>query len=345
MPHKGFYTQGLAILLREAATLDAIEELLTDFTVVKRGEGSTSWAIAGPSLVVAYRPEVNGYVSVDITDHRWPDGMGNPQTESEVFAAWSMGHFGPGAWPGSFERACQHSWGWPDGRTVPLQHQAFIRIRSSYIFGASENTPIMPSDYDPLHELEFATRIAAALVRLPQALCYFNPNGECVRGASQLLDSLSEHASAKQMPLDVWSNVRFFNLQDIAPAWTLMDTVGMSQLDAPDHEAYFQSTAYEPGEVDRFLRNTSLYVAKQGPVIRDGDTTDGPGNVRWQGFNMSEGRVAPPRQVIRWFPVDRRKIPAELTGQPTRKATSSNIQDLVGRLWRRNPRGLAGQDS
>ena len=71
----------------------------------------------------------------------------------------------------------------------------------------------------------------------------------------------------------------------------LMDTVGMSQLDAPDHEAYFQSTAYEPGEVDTFLRNTSVYVVKQGLIIRDGDTADGPGNVRWQGFNVSEGRV------------------------------------------------------
>src|SRR4029453_5302995 len=132
MPHKGFYTQGLAIFLGQAVTLDAIEEHLTGFTVGNRGEGSTSWAIAGPSLVVAYRPEVNGYVSVDITDHRWPDSMGDPQSEPEVFAGGSTGHFGPGAWPGGLERACQHSWGWPDGRTVPLQHQAFIRIRSSY---------------------------------------------------------------------------------------------------------------------------------------------------------------------------------------------------------------------
>ena len=193
------------------------QEPLTDFTIVKRGEGSTSWAIAGPSLIVAYRPKVNGYVSVDITDHPWPNSMGNPNTEPEVFAAWSMGHFGPGTWPGSLERACQHSWGWPDGRSVPLQHQAFIRIRSSYVFGAHDNAPVMPNDYDPLHELDFVTRIAAALVRLPQALCYFNPNGECVRGASQFLDSLREHASAEQMPLNVWSNVRFFKLQDVEP--------------------------------------------------------------------------------------------------------------------------------
>src|SRR5215813_6284788 len=265
MPHKGFYTQGLAILLREPATLQAIEESLQGFTVVKRSEGSDSWAIAGPSLVVAYRPDINGYVSVDTIEHGWPDDMGDPKADPEVFAAWSMGHFGPGAWPGSLERACQHSWGWPDGRTVPLQHQAFVRIRSSYIFGVPDNAPVMPNEYDPLHELEFVTRIAAALVRLPQALCYFNPNGECVRGPSQFLDTLSKHASAEQMPLDVWSNVRFFKLQDAEPLWNMMDTVGMSQLDAPDHEAFFESMAYEPSEVGAFLRNASAYVVQQGP--------------------------------------------------------------------------------
>ena len=200
MPHKGFYTQGLAILLRRAATLRAIEESLQGFGVVKRVEGSSTWAIGGPSVVVAYRPDVNGYVAVDTIEHGWPDHMGDPKADPEVFAAC---HFGPGAWPGGLDRACQHSWGWPDGRSIPLQHQAFIRIRSSYAFGADYKAPIMPSDYEPLQELEFVTRIAAALVRLPEVLCFFNPNGECVRSASQFLDALSHHASAKQMPLDV----------------------------------------------------------------------------------------------------------------------------------------------
>jgi hypothetical protein len=38
MPHKGHYTQGLAILLRNAVPLRAIEEQLEDFKVVKRIE-------------------------------------------------------------------------------------------------------------------------------------------------------------------------------------------------------------------------------------------------------------------------------------------------------------------
>jgi hypothetical protein len=316
MPRKGFYTQGLAILLRKATPLQAIEESLQDFDVVKRlAESSSHWAFAGPSVVVAYRPDVNGYVAVDTIDHQWPDHMGDPKAEPEVFGAWSMGHFGPGAWPGSLERACQHSWGWPDGRSVPLQHQALIRVRSSYVFGADDNAPVMPSDYNALQELEFLTRIAAALVRLPEVLCFFNPNGECVRSASQFLDALSQRTSAKEMPLDVWSNVRFFRFEGTKPEWALMDTVGLSQLDASDHEACFPLDAYSPSEIDNFLKNVSAYVVEHGPVIRDGDTVDGPGNAKWQGFNLKEGRIGPPREVIRWFPLDGQKIPVALTQQ------------------------------
>jgi hypothetical protein len=310
MPHKGFITQALAILLRSPLPSREIEERLGEFKIAKRAEAT---APGGPSTLVAYRPDVNGYVLIDVVDVRWPNRMGDPKTEPEVFAAWASGDFGPGAWPGGLERACQHSWVWPEGRSVPLQHQSFIRIRCSYVFGAGPEAPLMPSDYRPRQELEFVTRIAAALVRVPEAICYFNPNGECVRDARGFLDSLSYHASARLMPLDLWSNIRLFRLNDTPPEWTFMDTVGMSQLDAPDHEACYQSDAYEPAEVGNFLRNASSYVVEHGPVIRSGDTMDGPGDVRWQGFVIKEGRMTPPRQVIRWFPQDHLRAPAGLT--------------------------------
>jgi len=221
-----------------------------------------------------------------------------------------MGQFGPGTWPGGLERACQQSWGWPDGRSIPLAHQAFVRIRSSYGFGAADDAPVMPGDYDPVKELEFVTRVAGALVGLPDVLCFFNPNGECVKSASQFLEALNR--SAEQLPLDLWSNVRLFRFTDTEPEWVLMDTVGMSQLDVSDHEACFPPDAYDPNEVAGFLRDVSLYVVEQRPVIRDGDTVDGPGDTKWQGFNLDEGRVAPPREVIRWLPLDGREAPPEL---------------------------------
>jgi len=326
MPSKVFYTQGVAILLRQAMTLDEIESLLSGFTIVSRQDESTDWRLSGPSLVIGYKPEINGYVLVDIVDHRWPDQMGDPKTEPELFGAWHLGQFGPGTWPGSLKRACEHSWTWPDGHSAPLQHQAFIRIRSSYNFGAE--SPVVPSinmpeNYDAVHELQFVTRIAAALVRLPQVICYFDPNGECVRDASQFLECLSDdHATTGDLPLWVWSNVRFFKVPNTDPLWNEMDTVGMSQLDVPDHEAFFQSTAYVPGEVDAFLRIMSSYTVTKGPIIKHGDTADGPGNVRWQGFHLSEALMGPARPVIRWFPLDRRKIPAELAKGPAPKLMS-----------------------
>ena len=89
-----------------------------------------------------------------------------------------------------------------------------------------------------------------------------------------------------------------------------------------DHEAFYQSTAYEPGEVDAFLRIMSSYTVTKGPIIKHGDTADGPGNVRWQGFHLSEALMGPARPVIRWFPLDRRKIPAELAKGPAPRLMS-----------------------
>jgi hypothetical protein len=293
--------------------LETIEQHLGDFKIVGRSKSTASWPIGGPSVIVSYRPDVNGYVSIDVVDQRWPDRMGDTKTDAEIFGAWGLGHFGPGTWPGGLERACQHSYGWPDGRSVPLQHQAFIRILCSYSFGVDGDAPLMPDDYQPLQELELVTGVAAALVRLPDALCYFNPTGECVQDASGFFESLRNHAAAKLMPLGLWSNVRIFKFDDTQPRWGFMDTVGMSQLDAPDHEACFQSGAYEPSDVGNFLRNACAYVIAHGPVIRSGDTMDGPGDVKWQGFRLKQGFMAtPPREVIRWFPQDRRKAPAEL---------------------------------
>jgi hypothetical protein len=304
---KGQYTQGLAILLRNAVPLRAIEEQLKDFEVVKRIEAR---AKRGPTVIVAYRPDVNGYVAIDVVDQPWPDQMGGAKADLEVFGAWALGHFGPGAWPGGLERACQHSWGWPDGGA--LQHQAFIRIRSSYVFGTDDNAPLWPEDYRPLEELKFATRMAGELIRLPEAICFFNPNGECALSPSEFFDTLSYHASANLMPLGLWSNVRFFRLEGTNPEWCLMDTVGMSQLDAPDHEAFFQLDAYDTGQIGNFLRNASAYIVERGPIIRNGDTMDGPGNIWWQGFNVKQGHVVPPRRVVRWLPLDGRDPPAEL---------------------------------
>src|SRR5207249_2241696 len=112
---KGLFTQGVAVLLKQKVTLDDLEPLLKSFKIVKRKDDFPQWEFGGPTFVIEYRPEVNGLVSVDIVDQVWPDKMGDPKTEPMTFGAWSMGHFGPFAFPGNFERAKQHCYVWNQG--------------------------------------------------------------------------------------------------------------------------------------------------------------------------------------------------------------------------------------
>jgi hypothetical protein len=51
------------------------------------------------------------------------------------------------------------------------------------------------------------------------------------------------------MPLELWSNIRFFKFEDARPPpGALMDKVGMSQFDEPGHEACFPLDDCAPDE-------------------------------------------------------------------------------------------------
>jgi hypothetical protein len=312
MPHKGFYTQGISVLFDAPVSLPTISGLLEDHNVVKTVEENEEWSMGGPTVVIPFRPEVNGYVSIDTVDRPWPDGMGDPKNEGMLFAAWSMGHFGPFAYPGNLQRATQQSWHWDEGKTLPLGNRAFARVRSSYIFGADRESPVLPSDYNPFEELLFVTKIARDVLRLPGAICYFNPNGETVFPASAIDNLIRRHEREGFVPLELWANVRLFNLEGHDP-WVLMDTVGMWQLDIPDHEAAFRADRYDPSEVAGFLRNAADYVFTNGQVINDCDTMDGPGSARWQAATFEEPICDPPREVLRWIPRDGSVPPHEIT--------------------------------
>ncbi len=313
MPHKGFYTQGISVLLDKAPAPDAVAACLTQYHVVGRREASQEWAFGGPGVFVAFRPEVNGYVSVDVVDRPWPDHMGDSKNESLLFAAWAMGQFGPFAYPGNLERAALQSWHWPEGKSVPQRHAAFIRVRSSYVFGAADDAPVMPQDYAPLDELLFVTRVGRALLGLPEAICYFNPNGEVLQTAEGIDSLLERQAATGLRPQELWCNVRLIRPEKHTP-WLVMDTVGMSQLDVPDHEAAFEHDRYDPSAVANFLRNAADYVLEKGPIVEDGDTMDGPGEIRWKGATFDAPTCVPPRRVIRWLPMDQSSPPKEFLG-------------------------------
>lgn len=315
MPHKGFYTQAQVILLRTPVNLDAIGRALDGFRVLKRIAAADAWPFGGPGFLLAYRPEANGLVCVDLVERAWPDDMGDPQADAELFGAWAMGQFGPFAYPQGLARAMQQAWSWPSARAEVPGHSAFLRVRSSYVLGSDPNAKVLPPDYDALGELTFVTRVAAALSALPQAICHYNPNGERLNppaAMKEMRDGAPLHSELR--PVELGSNTRLFQLGG-HPSWSLMDTVGMSQLDIPDHEACFQSDAFQPQAVDQFLFNAAVYILKQGNVIQDGDTMDGPGGVRWEGQSMENGLADPPRTVIRWLPRDGRSRP-DFPGAP-----------------------------
>ena len=84
---KGFFTQGIAVLFERPPSLDAIASAIAT-PVVRRIDERSGW-MSGPSLLVAHRPEVNGYVTIDAVDEPWPDGMGSPGEAPDQFGAWS----------------------------------------------------------------------------------------------------------------------------------------------------------------------------------------------------------------------------------------------------------------
>jgi hypothetical protein len=299
---KSFFTQGTTVLLERACDMAALKRALKEFAVERELEPSAEapW-MGGEGLVVAMRPEVNGHLLVDVIDHAWPDAMGDPQTDPTLFAAWSMGWFGPFTYPGALQRAQVMSFSWPEAADVTNRHRAFVRVKASYAVGAAPDDPVLPEDYDPLAELERVTEVTSALLSLPGALAYFNPNGEVLRSRDALRGDLAEYRNAGLVPLPIWSNVRLFRFE---PDWLMMDTVGMEQLDVDDHEACFRKGVYEPGDADNFLRNATDYVRENGPVIKDGDTMDGPGEIRWQARHLEESLAERPRSVLRWFPMD-----------------------------------------
>jgi len=296
---RGFFTQALVILLREPAALAEVQARLSDFQVVNETPASDAWELSGPSLLVAFRPEVNGYVAIDTVDHPWPDDMGDPKVSPMRFAAWSMGHFGPFAYPNGLLRAVEQAWNWPGAAEAVGHHRAFLRLKLSYVFGAEKDARIMPPDCDPRAELEFLTALVRACLALPSALCWFDPSGELLLPAA-LVEKRWELARANGLPAhDLWSNVRLFKLTD---GWCLMDTVGNWQLDLPDMEAVLPPGQEDLGRVDGFLRDATEYLRSSGATIKDGDTMDGPDGARWRGYHFEEGISDPPRSVLRWFP-------------------------------------------
>jgi hypothetical protein len=300
---RGYFTQGVSLLTNGQTTIDNVKSALHQqgFDIVKESPAGESWAFGGPTLVVAFLPEVDGYAAVDVVNQPWPDSMGDPNSDSTTFGAWAMGYFGPLAFPGSLARARQHAWSWQAGRTVPEDHRGFIRIRISYVFGGKEGAPIFPEEYDPVAEMQFLSRAVMALLKAPGVICYFNPNGEVLRDYSSFRELWDACTQQQKMPLPLWMNIRFFNLNETLG---FMDTVGNGQLELSDVEAVFPTERYAPGDIDYYLRNVTHYLLELDREMETGEEIDGPGesNLSWTMEVLDQEVIEPPRRVLRLYP-------------------------------------------
>lgn len=302
---KGIYTQGVVVLFEAAPKTQALSRALDQFAVLGERPGSAdpdAWAFGGPSVLLDYRPKVNGRVQVDVVDRVWPDHMGDPKSEVTLFGAWTMGHFGPCTYPGALTRAVQHAWNWPDGRALAGGHKAFVRIRSSYVLGLSEDAILQPDDYDPLDELRFVTRVQRALGSMQGALAAFNPNGELLVSGETLSSALTRDEAGGDLAMEAWTNVRMFRPHELKGQWLLFDTPGLGQLDVTDHEAAIPfehpSTEHVPG----LLLSMAAYDTSHRGVLGPGDTATDLGGVMWRASAAGDSLVAPPRPVLRWHP-------------------------------------------
>src|SRR5690349_13998994 len=119
---KGFFSQGAALLAKDRIEVPELEPLLHPFGELRPLRGTSDWTMGNDGFLVPLIPSANGYLAVDFVERTWPDDMGDPQSSSMLFGAWSLGHFGPFAYPRGLQRAREQAWAWPEAKEVATLH-------------------------------------------------------------------------------------------------------------------------------------------------------------------------------------------------------------------------------
>jgi hypothetical protein len=322
---KGFFTQSAFILLEQPVamadvrsalqgctirgTLDFVEEDAQGHPLV----GGVNWA-GTDVLVIDLSADGRAALLIDVLPLPWPDHFGRPDEDIKLFAALVAGQFGPFVYPESLERALAMGRASDRGLgDVRERHRALLRLRSSWVIGAAQGSSFLPTDYDPTVELRFLCEIASNLLELPGALCYFNPNGEVLATPKELEEVLDEADEHHVPPLALWVSLRPVELAELA-GWAVVDTLGLWQLDRPDHEAFFRQDRYELRDVALFLHHALERSLRDGLSTREGEIALGPGRQRWRAHVDRLALVPMPRPVVRWVALDgsESQIPPEL---------------------------------
>lgn len=292
---KSLHTQGFAVLFGARPPAEALAAALgvPTLAVPTRADG---WIGDAPWARLPL--PLGGALVVESYARTWPDGMGDPKAEPELFAAWSMGFFGPFAYPQGLGRAVEQARHWPAARAAVDAHRAFVRVTTTYA-GRGPDEPVIPAQYDAAAELRAVLPVLARIATIPGALAVYASSGEALFPAAPYGRLLEKAAEGGRVPLELLSNVRFANLGP--SGWFLMDTIGLGQLDRTDVEACFPRSDLDPNAVATFLRNVSFHVLAHGDTIETGHTVEGPGGA-WRAVRAEQAIYTPPRPTIRLFP-------------------------------------------
>src|SRR5262249_42736079 len=147
---------------------------------------------------------------VDVVEDAWPDGMGDPKEDADLFAAWSMGFLGTVTYPGGLARAVEQSHAWSGAGAAVARHQSFVRLMLTYAVRADQSDAGLHPNYKALDELRWLTSVWRSVLNVDSAICAFDPSGEVLVGAAGFDGALSAAASGGFAPLDLWSNIRMY---------------------------------------------------------------------------------------------------------------------------------------
>lgn len=125
------------MLLSEPVTADRLREMLSEFEYLGCHD-SVADTDASTTLVYRFREQDDGHMLVTLSESPWPDDLGDPDSTPERFIAWSLGQYGPYAFPGCLRRAGEQSWGWEEGHEAITEHKCHLRFLISYVFGGDE---------------------------------------------------------------------------------------------------------------------------------------------------------------------------------------------------------------
>lgn len=304
------FTQCAAVLFESAPRLEDVQRALNTWHVSgtpKQGTGEHGWALCGPGFVIELR---SGSIAiVDLVERPWPDDVREAETTPALGSAWSVGAFGPRSTPGGLARAADQPWLWPEGGEAARRHGAFVRLRIGS--EVEKDSKDAPPEREPLYELLTLVELSEPFLRLPGALALFAPGGEALRSREQVETALGRKLGAGAPPFELWTNVRAVELAREGDArWLALDTVGMTQLRLPDHEAIFAEGQEEPEAVEALLRNACAHILASSPIPPGSTADDGRGR-RWKA-SAATSIVAPPRPVLRWLPEESAR-PSEAT--------------------------------